>query len=383
MYKSRHVSILALNFISALAQFGQYGLGVTLIPIALKARNASVESIGFTSAAFWFGMLFGLLIAGHLTRKLGYRTTLIFGLILSAISFALMPLMPWHLWILPASTIGVGLGLRWIALETWLYNLVPVNARGRIVGMHETLLAFSAILGPLLLVSMDAIKPDAFWIAATVILSGLVVLPLVSTVSAQQDSLPNKPAFKLRDTYKFWLGFGALIAGFGGYIEGSLLAFIPVYVADIGFTPADAAFLLTLFQVGAMAFQYPIGWMADHHGLLRATKLCTVIAIASLLLALGFGHQHLVLSIAIFFMGGAIASTLSLGIIWAIHNNTGATITNKVRQVSIVYTTFSAAGPLITGLIISQLSSSSLFWQQLVIMLILIIVVIKQTEIAK
>ena len=380
--KRRSISIIALNFVSALAQFGQYGLGITLIPIGLKARNASVESIGFTSAAFWVGMLVGLLLAGHLTRKFGYRLTLVFGICLSAMSFACMPLMHWPLWFIPAALIGFGLGLRWIALETWLYNLVPTDARGRVVGIHESLLAFSAILGPLLIVSMDALKPGAFWLAAAVMMLALLLVPFAITVSTKQAESPAKQPFELSTTLKFWLGFGAIVAGLGGYVEGSLMAFIPVYIADIGYTPSNAALLLTLFQTGAMCFQFPVGWLTDHHGLFKTTKLCAAIAILSLIFTIAFGHQLSMLSIAAFIMGGSIASTLSLGIIWAIHNNVGDEITYKVRQVSIVYTTLSAAGPMVTGLIISRTSSVSLFWQQLIIMLILMLL-IHQTVIKK
>ncbi|HOY69377.1 MAG TPA: MFS transporter [Methylotenera sp.] len=373
--KHRNISIIALNIVSALAQFGQYGLGVTLIPIALKARNASVENIGFTSAAFWVGMLVGLLLAGQLTRQFGYRLTLIFGISLSALSFAFMPLIHWPLWFIPAALIGFGLGLRWIALETWLYNLVPTNARGRVVGIHESLLAFAAILGPLLIVSIDTVKPDAFWVASTVIMLALAIIPFAMPVAINNQAQTVTQTFSLSNSLKFWLGFGAIVAGLGGYAEGSLLAFIPVYIADIGYTPANAAFLLTLFQTGAMCFQFPVGWMADHHGLFKTTKMCVAIAIMTLVFALIFGQQLTMFSIAAFVLGGAVASTLSLGLIWAIHNNTGDEITYKVRQVSIVYTSLSAVGPLVTGLIISHTSSASLFWQQLAIMLLLMLMI--------
>lgn len=369
--KRRNISIVALNLVSALAQFGQYGLGVTLIPIGLKARNASVESIGVTSATFWVGMLAGLMVAGHLTRRYGYRLTLVIGIILSAISFALMPLLDWPLWFIPAAFIGIGLGLRWIALETWLYNLVPTDARGRVVGVHESLLAFAAILGPLMIVSMNTLQPDAFWVAAAVSMLGLAIIPLSITVPTSDQAPQTKP-FTLNNSLKFWLGFGALVAGLGGYIEGSLLAFIPVYIADIGYQAADAAFLLTLFQAGAMCFQFPIGWMADHHGLLETTKLCAIIAIATFVFALVLGHSISMLSIAAFVLGGAVASTLSLGIIWAIHNNAGEEITYKVRQVSVAYTTLSAVGPLVTGFIISHTTNTSLLWQQLAVTLLLL-----------
>ena len=105
-------SIVALNAVSTLAQIGQFGLATTLLPIALEAKNATPDFIGTASSAFWVGMLFGLLVAGKLTRKFGYRNTVIIGLILSAISFVLMPLMDWQWWVLPAAAIGFGMGLR-------------------------------------------------------------------------------------------------------------------------------------------------------------------------------------------------------------------------------------------------------------------------------
>lgn len=380
--QQRKRSIVMLNVVSLLAQFGQYGLGTTLIPIGLKIRNASAESIGATSSALWIGMLIGLLVAGRLTHMFGYRITLIAGVCLSAFSFVMMPLIDWAFWLIPAALIGLGMGLRWIALETWLYCIVPEGARGRVVGIHEALLATAAFLGPLMMIDMNPLKPDAFWIAALVMFSGFIPLYFARSISAQNSDNTTQPnpnknqnsgsKFTVRIQLKFWLGFGAIVAGLGGYIEGSLLAFIPVYTSDIGYSAADAAWLLTLFQVGAMVFQFPVGWMADHFGLLKTTKICAAIAFASLGMAIAYGTQLHALTVIILMLGGSIASTLSLGIIWAVHQNTGANINSKVKQVSVTYTTLSATGPLITGVVISGTSSSSLFWQQLILVLVLI-----------
>ena len=363
-------SIVALNIVSVLAQFGQYGLGTTLIPIGLKVRNATPENIGMTSAAFWLGMLVDLILAGKLTRKLGFRMTLVCGVAMSSLSFVLMPLINWHLWAIPAAAIGFGTGLRWIALETWLYSLVPANARGRIVGIHETLLGIAAILGALLVVVIDATKPDAFWIAAIVMLIGFIPLAFATSISTHTKE--KQAGFNLN--IKYWLGFGAIVAGLGGYVEGRLLALLPVYSADVGLTAKDAAWLLTAFQIGAMAFQFPIGWMADHYGLIKTTKLCAAIALVSLLLITGFGYSLLALLILIFILGGVIAGTLSLGINWAIQHNTGAVLTRKVKQVSIMYTLLSAAGPFVSGFVVGHIGSSSLFWQQIVVIFVLILV---------
>jgi MFS family permease len=375
--KHRTSSIVALNITSVLAQFGQYGLGTTLIPIGLKVRNASPETIGMTSAAFWVGMLIGLIAAGQLTRKLGFRMTLICGVALSSLNFVLMPIIHWQLWAIPAAAIGFGTGLRWIALETWLYSLVPDDARGRIVGIHETLLGIAAILGALLIVVIDATKPDAFWIAAAVMLIGFIPLAFATTI----DTHPKQGSqIGLSLNIKYWLGFGAVVAGLGGYVEGSLLALLPVYSADVGLTAIDAAWLLTIFQIGAMTFQFPIGWMADRYGLIKTTKLCTAIALTSLLFIISFGHSLSPLLIAIFILGGVIAGTLSLGIIWAVHNNTGTALTQKVRLVSIVYTLLSAAGPFVSGFVVGHVGSNSLFWQQLIVIFVLAIVLLKHKD---
>ncbi len=328
-----------------------------------------------TSAAFWVGMLVGLIIAGQLTRKLGFRMTLICGVGLSSLSFVLMPVIHWQLWAIPAAAIGFGTGLRWIALETWLYSLVPDDTRGRIVGIHETLLGIAAILGALLIVVIDATKPDAFWIAAAVMLIGFIPLAFATTI----DTHPKQESqIGLSLNIKYWLGFGAVVAGLGGYVEGSLLALLPVYSADVGLTAKDAAWLLTIFQIGAMTFQFPIGWMADHYGLINTTKLCAAIALASLIFIISFGQSLNLLLIAIFILGGVIAGTLSLGIIWAVQNNTGAALTQKVRLVSIVYTLLSAAGPFVSGFVVGRVGSNSLFGQQLVVIFVLIVVLLKQ-----
>ncbi len=330
-----------------------------------------------TSAAFWIGMLVGLIIAGQLTRKLGFRMTLICGVGLSSLSFVLMPVIHWQFWALPAAAIGFGTGLRWIALETWLYSLVPDDARGRIVGIHETLLGIAAILGALLIVVIDAAKPDAFGIAAGVMLIGFIPLAFATTI----DTHPKQESQIGHNlNIKYWLGFGALVAGLGGYVEGSLLALLPVYSADIGLTAKDAAWLLTIFQVGAMTFQFPIGWMTDHYGLINTTKLCAAVALASLLFIISFGQSLNLLLIAIFIFGGVIAGTLSLGIIWAVQNNSGTALTQKVRLVSIVYTLLSATGPFVSGFVVGRVGSNSLFWQQLAVIFVLSIVLLKRKE---
>ena len=385
--KQRTTSIVALNAVSTFAQIGQFGLGATLLPIALEARHVSPTIIGATSAAYWLGMLFGLLVAGKLTRQFGYRSTVIFGLIISALSFLSMPLMDWHWWSLPAAVVGFGLGLRWIANETWLYRLAPEDARGRIVGIHETLICTASFIGPLIVAGFGAVQPTAFWIAAASSFVAIIPiyfafqLPAVSKASASEQTKSNaNNFFKSIVALISTIGVGAMIAGIGGWLEGSLLALLPVYGSSVGLSITNAALLLTDMGVGAMVFQFPIGWLADHKGVLWTARLGASIAAMDVIFALSFGSTFYTLAIVAFFLGGLTSGFLTLGMIWAAQHGVGAALTNKLRQVSIVYTALSAAGPFVAGFVVSHTSSQSLFWQQLVVIFVLAIVLIKHKE---
>jgi MFS family permease len=374
-------SIVALNAVSALAQIGQFGLGTTLIPIAMEARKASAQSIGFTSGIFWLGMLLGLLFAGKLTRMLGYRNTVILGLIVSAISFASMPMLHWQWWALPAAVIGFGMGLRWIANETWLYRLAPIEARGRVVGIHETFIAIASVVAPLIVAAVGVARPSAFYLASGIMLLALAPLFLASQLSVN-DNAESQVAAPLiaTNTLTFWLGLGGIIAGLGGWIEGSLLALLPVYNADLGLSSQDSAWLFTLFGIGTFVWQYPIGWLADKKGVIATAKLCALGGLLAISLILMAAKSVTVLACCIVMVGGVTAGLLTLGMIWATQHNDGATITNRMRQASIVYTLFSAAGPFVAGFVVHNSSSQSLFWQQLIIIFVLFFVLFKHKK---
>lgn len=187
-------------------------------------------------------LLFGLLVAGKLTRQLGYRNTVIVGLIFSAISFMLMPLMDWHWWALPAAAIGFGTGLRWIANETWLYRPAPEHARGRVVGIHETLIGLASIIVPFIIVVMGAAKPSVFWAGTVILIAAIVPLFFAESLPAvDKNAMDNQILSSPMTNLVFWLGFGGLIAGLGGWMEGSIIALLPVYTVAIGLASTSAA----------------------------------------------------------------------------------------------------------------------------------------------
>ena len=167
---------------------------------------------------------------------------------------------------------------------------------------------------------------------------------------------------------KFWLAFGAIIAGLGGWIEGSLLAFLPMYTSAQDMGSNDAAILMTIIGVGATVWQFPLGWLADHRGVLWTAKLTTFLGTISVILVILFTKVFWILVVAVFLLGGLIGGMLTLGLIWATQHSNSAEMTKRVWQVSIVYTTFSASGPFATGYIIGMTNVNTIFWQHIVVL---------------
>ena len=143
-------SIIALNGVSTLSQIGQFGIGFIILPVWLTQIGMTAGQAGLLAAAQWSGMLITLFLAPKCVEWIGARNTVLVGLLLSIIAFALTPQLQWPLWLLTGALIGMGMGLRWIANETWLFKLTPEDSSGKVVGIHESLIALAGIIAPAL-----------------------------------------------------------------------------------------------------------------------------------------------------------------------------------------------------------------------------------------
>ena len=164
----------------------------------------------------------------------------------------------------------------------------------------------------------------------------------------------------LRSTRMSWVGVrsvlvgffagGALIAGIGGLIEGGIISLYPVFASHKQLDTSEAAWMLSVFGLGAMLLQFPLGWLVDTKGFRTAvawTGVVTAVCATALLVA---PVRTLVFSGAsMFVLGGAITAYLTLGIIAATSDANPEVLATEVSRVSIAFTSLSAVGPLIAG----------------------------------
>jgi MFS family permease len=354
-------TITYLNVVSLLSQIGQFGIGFVVLPLWITQHGLNAAQLGIFASAEWFGMLAGLAVAPRLNRKFGYRMVITFGLFASMIGFAVIPVANWPFWLPAATLVGFGMGLRWIGLEPWLYRIAPGNARGRLVGFHETLMGLAPIIAPIL-TKWSGITGNTT-ILLGIIFTGSALLPL-AFARPEKDAITESHSSSghgLKPVHRKILALGVAVGIVAGITEAAFSGLFPIFGLGRNLSAEQMATLLAVFGMGGLLLQYLVGWLADHRGLAFATLICAASTILfSVIAAMPLGFTGL--AVTIFGLGGTITAYLTLSIIAATKAGDGDLSVN-VRRVSMAYTASAISGPLIAGTAMKALGSEALIWQ--------------------
>ncbi|CAB3777708.1 putative MFS-type transporter YcaD [Paraburkholderia caffeinitolerans] len=354
----RWPAIAALTAVSTLAQIGQFGMGFIVLPVWLAHQGLDAQRAGFFAASQWAGMLAGLVAAPALVARIGAKKTVLLGLATSIVAFSTIGALAWPLWIAPGVLTGLGIGLRWIANESWLYSLVPEELSGRVVGVHETLIATAGVIAPALAAWCG---PDGL----VTILAGLsftfaAAIPLCLTASAQpaspvaREATPATPVSAL-------VCLGMIVVAVGGIIDGALYGLFPLYATARGLSGTQATLLLSCLGLGGMALQFPVGWMADRAGLGLAVIVCAMASTLALVtFALATPLTWLFPASGLI-VGGMNSAFITLGMYAAACSEKTALVRN-MRLVSLAFTASSIVGPLVAGGAMKVFGNDILMW---------------------
>ena len=100
-----------------------------------------------------------------------------------------------------------------------------------------------------------------------------------------------------------------------GAIETASIGLLPVYALRAGFSPETGALFVTLFALGNIIFQFPVGFVSDQ---MDRSKLLLFLAIVSLCgaVALAFaGTSHFLLfCVLLVIWGGIVGSLYAVGL---------------------------------------------------------------------
>ena len=352
-------TIIALNLVSTVAQIGQFGIAFVVLPLWLAQQGLNAAQLGLFASSLWFGQLPGLALAPVLISRFGARKVVVAALLCTVIALMLLLLFGTRMWLPAGLLAGVGLALRWIGVEPWLYHIAPSHARGRLVGFHETLIAIAPIVAPALAEWAGVTTRAPFVLGIGFTCGAVLPLAFARPLSTEHESHPERQARKAlpRDRL-FHLGVAIALAG--GAIEAAFAGLFPLFGAARQFDADQIAELLTFFGMGGLLLQYAAGWLADHRGLARAAMICAGgTVLTALLTALPFGFVGL--SITTFLLGGFITAFLTLAIVAATTSRSGQ-LEYNVSNISLIYSGSAIAGPIMAAVSMQAFGEGSMFW---------------------
>lgn len=347
-------TIVALNAVSTIAQLAQMGIIYPLIALWLADKNISASEIGLVGSAQWTGMLIGILYAPQLMYLTKARTIVILGCVGSGVAALLMPGIAADsiaIWCAVAAVFGFGIGLRWIGNESWLYSIISGAQRGRVVGIHETLIHLAQVIGPLLIAWIGIASANIFYLGAAAAMCA--ALPLFWANVPMQNAYDHQPA----PVHIFLLGmwkdirhiFGIRIGLLAGIVDGVLFGMLAVYEVNSGASTQRAAIVMTVFGIGGLLSSAPLGWLSDRRGIgyASATTACAGI-IGSIMLWGGIDLLHWP---AVFLLGVVAGCLLTLAIIAGTEQaaQEQKNMGSAMSEISIAFTIGTIAGPVMAG----------------------------------
>lgn len=345
-----------------------YFMLTPLLLLRLKAGGESTALAGLFAASGWLGIFFMTPFASAITQRLGRRPTLWLAALIPVIAtagFAFTPLL-W-LWFVFKIAAGMASGLRWVLAEAIVAEFSPPGQRGRYVGIFETMVGVTFVVGPLTLAWIGAENDAALWTALGFMAIGLVWSLLIPRLPDAADA--HSAQVGLSGVWHALLAHPLIMAvGFvGGFFESGLTSILPLYGLALGLGATAAALLVSASGLGSALMMLPAGVLADrmaHHPQQRwgdgrsvrlaIMRVCALITfLATLVIPFVAGTPWLAAPVA-FLWGGAGGCLYTLAMIDIGSREEGITLVNSTAVLVLSYT--------LGGVLAPALGAAALQW---------------------
>lgn len=223
-----------------------------MLPMLSARWGLSDSESGSLIFAQFFSSMFGMLASGILVQRLGYRLTLILGLLLMALGTALLASGPWLLGIVSVCIMGIGYGATTPAANLRTAEHDPSRSASAL-NILNSVWGIGAMSSPFLVaLAQRAHRPSAFFFGVT------VALLLLLLALALSRFIPDTRAHiaSSRQNSRFWKIpiFPLVCVLFFIYVgtETSFGGWVATYAHRIETVPHAFATLTPSFYWGAL-----------------------------------------------------------------------------------------------------------------------------------
>ncbi|MET8146418.1 MFS transporter [Sphaerisporangium sp. NPDC005288] len=339
------------------------GLVVPVLPVYAATFGAGPAQIGAIVALFAFLRLATSPLCGRLGVRFGERRVLVAGLLLSALSSALMAFAGSYEQLLAFRGLGgVGSVLFSVSALATLLAVAPPDQRGRAGAVYETGFVLGGICGPAvggLLASINLSAP--FMVYAVLLLAAaaltLTVLRTGGTAGAEHGrDVVGLPAL-LRDRRYVVACLAALAQGW--VLFGLRGALVPAVVVAWGHDVTWVGWAFTISTVVQTLLIVPAGRVVDRAGRRPAMIAGTGVAAAAIT-ALVFVDDYawLVVLLSVYAAGTALLNAAPAALVGDVVAGRGG---SGVAVFSMCIDVGAVVGPVLVGLIAERVSVPAAF----------------------
>ncbi|EJL57434.1 MULTISPECIES: MFS transporter [unclassified Rhizobium] len=336
------------------------GLGLPLLSIILEKRGIPSTLIGLNTAMAGVAAMAAAPITTKLAHKYGVAPTMIWAVVISAISaLAFYYAQDFWMWFPLRFAFHGATTTLFILSEFWINAASPPSKRGFVLGIYATVLSLGFAGGPLLfsILGSDGILPFAVG-------AGAVLLAAIPIYIARYESpvLEEKPELHFM-RYVFLVPTATAAVFIFGAVEAGGLALFPIYAVRAAFTESQAALLLTVMGIGNVIFQIPVGLLSDRmkdkRPLLAAMAFMGLIG--SLMLPV-LVHSWILMATVLLFWGGCVAGLYTVGLSHLGSRLTGSDLAAANAAFVFCYAVGTVAGPQVIGAAIDVAGNNGFAW---------------------
>ena len=351
---------LVAIFGSTLFSLVGYFILSPLLLLRLKGADVSSTVAGLFVATGWLGIFLMTPFASSVANRIGRRQCLWLAsvvLMFCALMYSLTDLLP--LWFALNLVSGVAMSLRWVLSEALVAEFCPPGQRGRYVGIFQTMISATFIIGPALLVWLGTHSPVTLWVVNALNVIGLVWTTLIPKVPAAGDA--GTARVGVHGLVSALLAHPIImLAGFvGGFFETGVTSILPLYGLALGLSASAAAVMVSISGLGGVLLMIPAGLIADRFADQAQGRRTLMVWSAAVMLvatlALPFvAHTPWLAWPVVFLWGGAGGVLYMMAMTDIGSREKGITLVNSTAVLVLTYT--------LGGLVASGVSGALIDW---------------------
>ena len=277
------------------------GLQGTLLGVRGELEDFSTFEMSVVMSAYFLGFLGASKLVPDLIRRVGHVR--VFAALASFISAILIlyPLLvnPW-VWTGGRVIIGFCFCGVYITAESWLNNAATNENRGQLLSSYMVVQMAGIVAAQLLLLTGD---PSGFELFVLIsVLVSISFAPILLSITPTPAFETTKP-MSIKELFST-SPLGCVGMFFLGGIFSAQFGMAPVFGTSANLSLLQISIFVAAFYIGAMVFQFPVGWLSDRMDRRILIVVTSAIGFIAAVIAIFGENIFIILLGSAFFIGG-------------------------------------------------------------------------------